>query len=47
MSLCVLPTITAELIMIFTWDPPIFYGNEHLGKYHAPIGFTYLGLMIL
>ena len=47
MSLCVLLTVIAEILMIAIWNPPEFYGNTDLASIHAPIGFTYLGLMIL
>ncbi|CAD8106849.1 unnamed protein product [Paramecium primaurelia] len=47
MGLCVLPTVIAEILMIAIWNPPEFYGNLNLSSIHAPIGFTYLGLMIL
>lgn len=47
MSLCVLPAVIAEILMIAIWNPPDFYGNLNLSSIHAPIGFTYLGLMIL
>ncbi|CAD8152660.1 unnamed protein product [Paramecium octaurelia] len=47
MGLCVVPTVIAEILMIAIWNPPEFYGNQNLGSIHAPIGFAYLGLMIL
>lgn len=47
MGFCVFTTVIAEILMIAIWNPPVFYGNESLGSIHAPIGFAYLGLMIL
>jgi hypothetical protein len=47
MGLCVIPTIIADVLMILIWNPPKFYGKEELAYWHRPIGFTYLGLMVL
>ncbi|CAD8212378.1 unnamed protein product [Paramecium pentaurelia] len=46
MSIVVLPSIIAELFMIFSGNTPPLNGNQNLQGLHNIIGYTFLGLMI-
>ena len=47
MSLVVLPSIIAELFMIFSGNTPNLNGKQSLQGIHSILGNIFLGLMIV